>query len=520
MEKYFNTAGPCLPDEHYMLPAQERCRGLLGLIERKQYFVIHAARQSGKTTLLLDLARQLNASGKYRALYCSLESVDGIAKAEKGVPAIVKKLRDQIGFHPQLSRYPFAQDVSFDDYSTILQTSLSRFCQSLDKPLAILFDEVDCLIDATLISFLRQLRDGYINRGQTPFVHSIALVDMRNIRDYKAEVRGDRETLGSSSPFNIVKVSKTMRDFNREEVARLIAQHTERTGQVFSEQIVERIYELTRGQPWLVNAMACEIVEEILENDFSRPILPEHVEQAAETLIERRDVHIDSLMERLREKRIQRFVEPVITGETSLHEPLDDDYRYVQDLGLLREEDGRLSPANPIYGEVMLRILTYRARRYLEQRQKPPLAPAYLTEGGLDMKLMLGDFQQFWRENSEIWEERFQYKEAAPHLVMQAFLQRVINAGGRISRELAEGTGRLDLCVHYKGRRYPIELKLRRSDKTYEEGIDQLAAYMDKMDCSEGRLVVFDRRKTISWKEKIFWKTHEKQDKTIHIAGC
>ena len=88
MEKYFNTSGPCHPEKHFMLPAQERCRGLLQLIEREQYFVIHAARQSGKTTLLLDLVQQLNSSGDYDALYCSLESAYGIVEAEKGIPAI------------------------------------------------------------------------------------------------------------------------------------------------------------------------------------------------------------------------------------------------------------------------------------------------------------------------------------------------------------------------------------------------------------------------------------------------
>ncbi|MCP4401887.1 MAG: hypothetical protein GY801_31880 [bacterium] len=242
--------------------------------------------------------------------------------------------------------------------------------------------------------------------------------------------------------------------------------------------------------------------------------------KAVEILIKRRDVHIDSLMERLKEKRIQQFVEPMITGGTSLYETLDDDYRYVLDLGLLREDEGRLTPANPIYGEVILRVLSYQAQRDMEQRRYPPQAPTYLMDGRLDMKQLLGDFQQFWREHSEIWRERYQYKETAPHLVMQAFLQRVINAGGRISRELAEGTGRLDLCVHYGGFSYPIELKLRSGEKTYETGKKQLARYMDKMGCTEGWLVVFDTRKKPTWDDRIFWQTDEGERKTIHTVGC
>ncbi len=520
MKKYFNTSGPCHPNKHYMLPAQERCRGLLSLIEREQYFVIHAARQSGKTTLLLDLVRQLNDSGDYHALYCSLESVYGIIEPEKGVPAVVRELAAEIELHEPLEKYHFAGDIRTSDFNTMLRMSLSRFCKLLDRPLVILFDEVDCLSDGTLISFLRQLRYGYVNRARAPFAHSAVLVGMRNIRDYKAGVRDDRDTLGSSSPFNIAKVSKTIRNFNQEEVTRLYAQHAEQTGQLFSPEVTKAVYDCTRGQPWLVNALADEIVEQILEQDFSRPVTADHVEQAVETIVRRRDTHIDSLMERLKEKRVQRFVEPVITGEIKGHDPLDDDYQYVLDLGLLRKTDRRLIPSNPIYNEVIIRYLSIQVQSEMDMRGFPPAAPAYLADGKLDMRRLLGDFQQFWRENSEIWQERYQYKEAAPHLVMQAFLQRVINAGGRISRELAEGTGRLDLCVRYDGFSYPIELKLRHGDRTYETGKKQLARYMDKMGCAEGWLVVFDRRRKPTWDDRIFWRTDGAEGKTIHTVGC
>ena len=161
MDKFFNTAGPCMPDQHYMLPAQERCQGLLKLIDRQQYFVIHAARQTGKTTLLMDLVEQLNESGDYYALYCSLETAYGIVDTEKGIQAIVSGLKEEISFQQNLEQFSFAQETSDSNVHTLLRVSLRRFCRQLDKPLVILFDEVDCLFGATLISFLRQLRDGF-----------------------------------------------------------------------------------------------------------------------------------------------------------------------------------------------------------------------------------------------------------------------------------------------------------------------------------------------------------------------
>jgi len=519
MKKTFNIAGPCRPAEHYMLPTQERCVGLLDLIEQKQYFVIHAARQSGKTTLLLELTKQLNESGDYYALYCSLETVQGIVDAKEGIPAIINAIKTRVKFHQTLKHYPFANQVNYADFNVALIEALTYFGESLDKPLIILFDEVDCLSNGTLISFLRQLRDGYINRDPISFVHSVALVGMRNIRDYKGKIRADRDTLGSSSPFNIVSETFTLKNFTRNEMANLYAQHTAQTGQVFSPAVIDQIYYHTQGQPWLVNAVAKEIIAKILSGDFSQTINLAHVKQAVQTLIKRRDTHIDSLMERLTEARVQRIVEPVIVGENQGYSVLDDDYQYVLDLGLLRYANGKIIPSNPIYGEVIVRTLSSRSQMEMNIQKFPPTAPAYLTDGKLDMKRLLSDFQQFWRKNSEIWVKRYQYIEAAPHLTLQAFLQRIVNSGGSVSREMAAGTKRLDLYIQYHGLNYPIELKIRYGKNTYQEGRQQLANYLDKLDCSEGWLMVFDKRKTVSWKDKIFWQTHQVAGKTIHVVG-
>ena len=520
MTKIFNIAGPCRPAEHYMLPTQARCGNLMTLIKQKQYFVIHAARQSGKTTLLLELTRQLNEAGNYYALYCSLETVQEIVKAKEGIPAILRILKTRVKFHHLLKQFAFAEQVNEADFNVALIEAFSYFCEKLDKPLVVLFDEIDCLSNGTLISFLRQLRDGYVNRDDIPFCHSIVLVGMRNIRDYKSNIREERSTLGSASPFNIVKATKTLRNFTLDEVAQLYTQHTQGTGQPFSKVVVQKAYQESQGQPWLVNAIACEIVEQILECDVSKEILPEHVEQAVQTIIQRRDTHIDSLMERLKETRVQRIVEPVILGDSKGYDLLDDDYQYVLDLGLLCKVDHKIVPSNPIYSEVIIRALNYQSQMEMELQGFPSFAPAYLVNGQLDMKLLLSDFQQFWRENCESWVERYQYKEAAPHLILQAFLRRIINAGGNVSREMASGRGRLDLCVHYHQQNYPIELKIRYGDKTYQDGKQQLAEYMDKLGCQEGWLIVFDRRKKVSWETKIFWQTETEAEKTIHLVGC
>jgi hypothetical protein len=148
-------------------------------------------------------------------------------------------------------------------------------------------------------------------------------------------------------------------------------------------------------------------------------------------------------------------------------------------------------------------------------------APSYQqADGSLDMRTLLGEFQGFWREHSESWTGRFDYREAAPHLVLMAYLQRVLNGGGRLVREMAAGSGRLDLCLEFGDRRYPIELKVRRNEKTVADGLLQLSRYLDTLGDREGWLVVFDRRAETPWDAKITWATEAVGGRTIHVVGC
>jgi hypothetical protein len=253
----------------------------------------------------------------YYALYCSLETAQGIADSKDGIPEIVRAIQNVLRLSGSIPhRAEFAREANYENFTGVLSTELALFCKRLDKPLAILFDEADCLSERTLITFLRQLRSGYNSRASYPFVHSIALVGMRNIRDYKAHVRPESASLGSASPFNIVAESLTLQNFTAGEVRALYRQHTDDTGQFFEDGAIELAYEQTRGQPWLVNAIAREAIVKQLGGDYARPVTPEIVERAIQAIILRRDTHIDSLLERLKEERVRKVIEPIILGES------------------------------------------------------------------------------------------------------------------------------------------------------------------------------------------------------------
>jgi hypothetical protein len=229
------------------------------------------------------------------------------------------------------------------------------------------------------------------------------------------------------------------------------------------------------------------------------------------------------LMERLREDRVRPVIQAVLNGDQRQFDPLDDDAQYVLDLGLIVRGGDFVRPANPIYAEVIPRVLTMRSQSELGYLPEPPAAPQFLDpSGGLDMTRLLQAFQEFWRENAESWIERFEYREAAPHLILMAFLQRVVSGGGRVAREYALGRGRIDLLVHFGEGRYPLELKLHRQGQRdpVPLGLKQLAAYMDTAAATEGWLVIFDQRPDRSWEERIFWDTQTIESRILHIIGC
>ncbi len=521
--RYFNVAGPCIPGKHYMLdPLRGINDKLMDLINDEQYFVIHAARQSGKTTLLKQLTRDINAAGEYYAVYCNLEVVQVLTDPERGIPAIVKTLLS--AFEDGGMPDGFAAGADYGDITGVLKKSLSVYCKTLNKPLVVFFDEADCLSDDTLITFLRQFRAGYINRGDVPFVRSVALVGMRNLRDYKAKARGDSPTLGSSSPFNIVTEAFSLRNFTAAEVAELYAQHTTETGQVFERQAADYVFEQTQGQPWLVNAVARECVEKITQKDYTVRITQGMTEQAVNNIILARGTHVDSLLERLKESRVRRIIQPLIIGEC-VADKGDDDYMFTKDLGLIRDDRNRIEPANPIYAELIFRSLTQKAQESIRNAGEDYAPLKYIKDGKIDMNALVRSFQSYWRKNSEIWKARYktdlyEYDEAAAHLVMHAFLQRIVNGGGRVHREAAADTKRVDILVEYNGVEYPVELKILQSENCRAESLKQIRGYMDKLGADEGWLIIFDKDTAKSWDEKVYVTEETVDGKRVTVAGC
>ncbi len=506
MVRFFNTAGLCKPEDHYMLPPERRLPDMRPLIEEKAYFVVHAPRQSGKTTSFHHLARSLTAEGRWVALLASCETGRTARDdLDRGVDAVIQSIAREasLTLPEELRPAPFERVTGIGAESRLV-AYLTAWSERCPKPVVLFLDEIDALFGKSLLSVLHQLRSGYGGRPRG-FPQSMALIGLRDVRDYRVHdpaesdepVRRElQQILGTSSPFNIKVESLSLRNFTAAEVAELYEQHTEETGQRFSAEAKALAFELTRGQPWLVNALARQITRYDV-TDRAVEITARHVEIAKETLILRRDTHLDSLVHRLREGRVRRVIEPILAGRFAAQSIPEDDVEFVKDLGLVATGPGGLGIANPIYKEIVPRALTSVSEAFL------PVDPrAFVDDAGrLVFERLLDGFVDFWREHAEAFLRQQPYSEVAAQLVLMAWMQRVVNGGGMIDREYAAVSGRIDLCVRWPlpaggVERHAVALKVWRQGQADPEpkGREQLGAYLERLGLARGTLVIFDQR--------------------------
>lgn len=317
-----------------------------------------------------------------------------------------------------------------------LSEALEAWAVKCPVPLVLFLDEIDALRGQSLISVLRQLRGGFPSRAQA-FPSSVVLCGLRDVRDYKAAVGGDPSRLGTASPFNVAIQSLCIDDFTADEVATLYKQHTSETGQEFTPEAVERVFAYTQGQPWLVNALASEVIDG-MRVEPPAPITADHIETAKNRLIVARASHLDSLISKLNEPRVRRVIEPLIAGTLPVvDEVFSDDVGYVRDLGLIAA-DSPIRVANPIYREVIVRVLGSGLEEIITERPDRFALP----DGRLDFPRILRAFTGFWTEHEAI-----------------------------------------ELKVWHPRKADPLK-----------DGLAQLDGYLDRFKLDTGTLVIFDRR--------------------------
>ena len=328
---------------------------ILALIDQSKYFVLHAPRQTGKTSCLLALRDYLNAKGDYIAVYANVEGGQAARNnIQSTINTVCGTIADKLSLilandQPQQIRC-MLKDF---DPNEKLTAFLRRLSMALPKPFVLFIDEIDSLVGDSLVSVLRQLRAGYDDRPAA-FPQSVILCGVRDVRDNRI-VLSNQDIITGGSAFNIKAESLRLGNFSKEEIHELYMQHTRETGQEFDEACFPMVWDATEGQPWLVNALGREVTWNMKENrDRTVRIIPEMIYRAQERIIYRRDTHIDILIDKLREDRVRRVIEAVLSKNFLPINISIDDMDYVLEHGIVKKECGkRIRIANGIYKKII-----------------------------------------------------------------------------------------------------------------------------------------------------------------------
>ncbi|MCP5106618.1 MAG: hypothetical protein GY950_24755 [bacterium] len=458
MEKSFNTAGLCFPEKHYMIDPLTRLEKAEPLIKEERYLTIQAPGQTGKTTCIHALARKLNAEENHIALVVSFQQAGYRGVTEDNAAEMLTNTIYQAAFDqlPEKFRPPDPKKERFPDIKDYLAT----WCRSLPLPVVLFIDDIDKVPDGVLNSTLRQLQDGYLSRPVN-FPASVVTAGSRHIGEYNWD-------------------SLFLPNFTQEEVFQLLEQHTEEKNQVFLEEAKEEIFRLAEGQPWLTNALPHQVLANILGNDFSKPITPGLILKAKQQLILRRDAHLQKLVDKLKEDRVKRIVQAIVNGDNIAHGIQDDDIAYIKDLGLV-SRSSPLKFANPIYAEIITGSMASPIQEFIPEDIQTAGFVKENNPDELDMEKIIKTFGEYYSENAEAWLNRFAFKESARHLMLMAFLQRIVNTGGEITREMAAGSGGVNLLVKFRKQRTAMASIIIRENETVP----------DRPGLEDGYLVIF-----------------------------
>ena len=532
--RYFNTHGPVNTQEHYVVPRRALVEQLTDQIEQGKFFTIYAPRQMGKTTLLNQLEAELQArpsdpAAVYLPIVLSFELYESwsatqfwddvlglikddllawAAEVDTGVDAEVDTGVDHAALVPLRSLLTTAATLDIQFFRQLF-TQLYKLIPALRVVLII--DEFDATPPDLLSPLLQTWRTMYLERQRRPHsLHSLVLIGIQNIA---------RLNFGRSSPFNIAYQHR-LADFSLDEVRDLLGQYTTETGQPFGAGVIEKLYEQTAGQPFLVNRTAALLTQEVVQAR-THPIALTDLRAAVQKLTRESNYNFETIVRRAAE--YEEDVMRILFGADypfRLNDPLVNSLHL---FGIIKETPAQLCRiANPIYKQVLIDAF---------QPRQAGLQGAILANGydfrpyvmrdHLQMDAILARFREFIeRRGREAFKVTPMPQEATGQYLLMAYLDIVVRQiGGAHFTEVNSGEGRLDLIVVHQGRRYIIETKIWRGQALYEEGLTQLADYLTSEGQTTGYYVLFHARPLVYGKlpdDALEYTTHVR-GKTIHV---
>ncbi len=510
MKKRFNTTGTCFPDQHYMMDNSGKLDQVMALIERGEYFTISRPRQYGKTTILFTLSEKLKISSNYFPIFLNFQGID--SKWNETDTAFAKMFISELH---KFFEYSYPDVASFIEEQTKEITdmgALSRFITHLanrfDKKLILLIDEVDASSNYdAFLNFLGMLRTKYLGRVM-PNHHtffSIVLAGVHDVKNLKFKLRNPHQAQ-YNSPWNIATEFKVEMSFNPTEIAPMLHEYSRAEGiSMDIPTIAQRLHYHTAGYPFLVSRLCQIIAEDILpERENPTNWTLEDVEMAVQLLLKEENTNFESVFKNLENNNdlYDLAYEVLIEGTVIPFNPNEPVTKLGRIYGIFKD-NGRLRIHNRIYEQLIYDYMaTKELRLFLQNNKRRFDDTAFAnTDNTLDMQRVLLSFQQFMKEQRS--QKDMLFLERHWRLIFLAFLKPIINGKGHDFKEVETSEEkRLDIVVTYFQHKYIIELKIWRGEKSHQNGLNQLAQYLDIHSLDKSYLLIFDTRQHSAHEQK------------------
>ena len=498
----FGTQGPVNPEQHYIVARTEELTEFIKRVKEGRYIVIFALRQTGKTTFFQRAAAVLTAKDlTYFPIQLNFEIYVDCDRSEfyefltKQICKEIERVFQRRGETLDEALKHFLDNAEITNHLSMMEffEQLQRFLKDGEnwQKVVLIIDEFDGIPTSALKGFLHAFRHTCVTDTTLQCPHSLGIVGVKSI----AQLDYDR----SVSPFNIHD-DFALPNFTLAQVQELFGQYTAEVGQDFAPEVIEAIHKQTGGQPFLVNRFA-QILTEEMDVPKTEALTMTHFSEASERLLDERNTNIEHLLTNVRkDPRFQTILMRIVSYENSV--PFNADNDIINELatyGVIAKGIDRICEiANPIYLHCIIRafkpIVNGLERDYFPEGTEES---HYLTSTGqIQMERLMDNFRDFIaRVGFRILQVPETPQEfIGQHLLFAYLDQFVSSVNGAMYIEVPTGRGRMDLLILHRGRKYIVETKIWRSDRSYAQGKQQLAAYLSTEDVAEGYYIVFDHR--------------------------
>lgn len=512
--RFFNNSGPVNDADHFCVPPIKRLDTgkVWQLILQKKYFLICGPKQSGKTSYLLALASLINRNNYAKCLYFNVESLRGV---QENLEECMRSVLFEISSR---ARDTFGDEYLEDMVPGILQKRgpyqalnelLTQWSKRSDKPIVLLMDEIDTLEGRVLTSFLSQLRAGYDKRPAL-FPQSIIFCATHDVIDKQ---------------FNIKDASLRIGFLKREELDGMFQAYSNRHGIEVDKAVLDRIWQYSSGQPWIVSTLAGELLFEIVPAKGIRRVTSDQVDEAIGNVLVKMGNHLEYLASQLRDERLRKCLVPILSSSTMADTIGEEDFAFARELGLIRT-DRTVELSNALYRDMIPRIL-YSPVMYLINLDA---ADFLRTDQSLDIQKLMRSFQLFYRNHIDRLVLLIDYGIAGYILVFEALLQKLVDASISVTCEYGVGQGRVVLRLT---RSFPepqkatFVLKLVKllsidqfrqiAPKLAQEAEEYLAPGPEELgDCN---IVAINTNSELVWEGKAQFPTKDGKGRSLTIWG-